>query len=123
MRKFETVDEYISQFPKDARKILQELRKIIKNNAPDSKEMINYGIPTYKLNGNLVHFAGFKNHIGFYPTPSGIDKFKDKLSKYKLSKGTIQFPINESLPVNLIIDIILFRVNENLKNVSKHGNK
>ena len=115
MNKYETVDDYISQFPKEVQKILDELRRIIKNNAPDAKEIINYGIPTYKLNGNLVHFAGFKNHIGFYPTPSVIDKFKDKLSKYKLSKGTIQFPINESLPVVLIKEIVIFRVKENLK--------
>ena len=123
MSKYETVDDYISQFPKDIQKILENLRKLIKNTAPESKEMINYGIPTYKLNGNLVHFAGFKNHIGFYPTPTGIEKFKDKLSDYKLSKGTIQFPINNPLPLDLIREIVIFRVNENLKNVSEHGDK
>ena len=115
MNKYETVDDYISQFTKEVQKILEQLRKIIKNTALESKETINYGIPTYKLNGNLVHFAGFKNHIGFYPTPSGIDKFKDKLSNYKLSKGTIRFLIDEPLPVDLIKKIVIFRTNENLK--------
>ena len=107
MNEYESVDDYISQFPKELQKILEELRKIIKKTAPDSKETINYGIPTYKLNGNLVHFAGFKKHIGFYPTPAGIEKFRDKLSKYKLSKGTIQFPINKPLPLDLIRKIVI----------------
>jgi len=115
MSKYENVDDYISQFSKEIQKILEELRKIIKNTAPNSKEIINYGIPTYKLNGNLVHFAGFKKHIGFYPTRTGIEKFKDKLSNYKSSKGTIQFPINKPLPLDLIKEIVIFRVNENLK--------
>lgn len=85
------------------------------NEVPDAEETISYGIPTFKLNGNLVHFAAYKNHIGFYPGSSGVNKFSEKLTQYKYSKGTIQFPINKPLPYGLIREIVRFRVKENLK--------
>ena len=109
----ESIDEYISQFPKDVQKKLKELRRLIIEKAPESEETINYGIPTFKLNGNLVHFAGFKNHIGFYPTPNGIQAFKDKLTNYEISKGTIKIPLTEPIPFDLIREIVEFRVKVN----------
>lgn len=112
---FTTIDEYIESFPKDTQKILEEIRKTIKEAAPSATEAISYGIPTFKLNGNLVHFAAFKNHIGFYPAPSGITTFKKELEPYIKGKGTIQFPIDKPIPHTLIRKVVLFRVNENLK--------
>lgn len=109
-----TIDEYISSFPKNVQTILEQLRRAIKESAPLAEETINYGIPTFKLQGNLVHFAAFKNHIGFYPTPSAITFFKHELSKYKQAKGSIQFPINQPIPFELIKKIVNYRVNENL---------
>jgi uncharacterized protein YdhG (YjbR/CyaY superfamily) len=106
------IDEYIANFPDDVQKILQKVRKIIRQTAPDAQEKINYGIPTLTLNGNLVHFAGFKNHIGFYPTPSGIEKFKKELSKYEGAKGSVKFPLNQPIPYDLIKKITEFRVKE-----------
>jgi uncharacterized protein YdhG (YjbR/CyaY superfamily) len=114
-RKSETIDEYIAAFPPNIQKILEELRQTIRNSAPDAKEAISYQIPTFKLNGNLVHFAAFKNHIGFYPTSTGIAKFKKELSHYELSKGTVRFPINEPIPLDLVKKIVKFRVKENLE--------
>jgi len=108
------IDEYIAAFPPNVQKILQKLRTVIHAAAPDSTEMINYQMPTFRLNGNLVHFAAYKNHIGFYPGPSGILTFYDELLAYELSKGTIRFPIEEELPYDLIIRIVKFRVKENL---------
>jgi uncharacterized protein YdhG (YjbR/CyaY superfamily) len=90
------------------------MRQTIQNSAPDAKEAISYQIPTFKLNGNLVHFAAFKNHIGFYPTSSGIDKFKRELSNYEVSKGTIRFLMNEPIPFDLVRKIVKYRVKENL---------
>lgn len=110
---YKNIDEYILTFPDNIQKILQTLRKVINESAPDSKEKISYQMPTFYLNGNLVHFAAYKNHIGFYPTPSGIDAFKAELSKYKGAKGSVQFPINEPLPYELIKEIVKFRVQEN----------
>lgn len=112
--KFNSVDEYISLQSKDVQKLLKKLREIIINAAPKAEETISYQMPTYKLNGNLVHFAAYKNHIGFYPTPSGISAFKNEFSQYKFSKGAVQFPINEKLPLGLIIKIVKHRVRENL---------
>ncbi|MCX6730936.1 MAG: DUF1801 domain-containing protein [Candidatus Roizmanbacteria bacterium] len=109
-----TIDLYIQTFPKKIQLILESLRKTIKKIVPNAEETIAYGIPTFKLNGNLVHFAAYKNHIGFYPSPSGIDAFKSELSQYKLTKGTIQFPMNVPLPLDLIKRIVKFRVKENL---------
>lgn len=107
------MDDYISQFPKEVQVILTKIRKIISNSAPSAEETINYGIPTFKLNGNLVHFAAFKNHIGFYPTPSGISHFKKELSQYETAKGSVKFPIDKPIPFDLIKEIVKYRVEEN----------
>lgn len=109
-----TIDEYIASFPKNIQDILKKLRKTITESAPMVEETINYGIPTFKLNGNLVHFAAFKNHIGFYPTPSAILVFKKELSPYTQSKGSIQFPIDKPIPLDIIKKIVQYRVKENL---------
>jgi uncharacterized protein YdhG (YjbR/CyaY superfamily) len=114
-QKFNLIDEYILSFPKATQLVLERMRKSIKEAVPNTEEAISYGIPTFKLKGNLVHFAAYKNHIGFYPTPSGINAFKDELSNYKQSKGAIQFPLNEPLPIELIKRIVIFRVKENLE--------
>lgn len=108
------IDEYIALFSSNIQRTLQKLRSVIREAAPDSIEVINYQIPTFRLNGNLAHFAAYKNHIGFYPGPSGIKAFYEELSAYNLSKGTIRFPIDEELPYDLIIRIVKYRVNENL---------
>ena len=111
---FKTIDEYIAEFPKNVRDILEEIRSIIRESAPEAEEAIRYGIPTFMLNGNLVHFAAFKNHIGFYPTPSAINAFNKELSPYKLAKGTVQFPIDEPIPFDLIRKIVRYRVKETI---------
>lgn len=108
-----TIDEYISSFPKDIQKVLEEIRSAIRKAAPDAVEAISYGIPTFKLNGNLVHFAAFKNHIGFYPTPSGIEEFEKELSVYKQGKGSVQFPLDIPLPLTLITKIVKYRTKKN----------
>src|SRR5215208_3109227 len=107
------IDEYISTFPAEVQRILNELRQTIKEVAPEAEETINYQIPTFTLHGNLVHFAAFQNHIGFYPTPSGMEAFKEELSGYKGAKGSVQFPTNEPLPLALIRRIVEYRVKEN----------
>jgi uncharacterized protein YdhG (YjbR/CyaY superfamily) len=109
------IDSYIAGFPQDVQVILQELRAVIKQAAPQAEEAISYQIPTFRLKGNLVHFAAFKNHIGFYPTSSGIEKFKNELSAYKLARGTVRFPLDRPLPLGLISKIVKFRVKENLE--------
>lgn len=109
------IDAYIKNFPLLIRKKLMQMKELIGENAPSATEAIKYGMPTFVLNGNLVHFAAFKNHIGFYPAPSAIEKYKKEISKYKWSKGAIQFPIYQSLPEKLIIKIVKYRVAENLK--------
>ncbi|MDF2671850.1 MAG: hypothetical protein K0R09_115 [Clostridiales bacterium] len=114
---YKSIDEYILQFPPEIQDILNTLRKVIKEAAPEAKEKISYQMPTFDLHGNLVHFAAHKNHIGFYPAPSGVEAFKQELSEYKSSKGAIQFPIEKSLPYELIIRIVKFRVAENIKKV------
>ena len=112
---FKNIDEYISTFPKGMQELLQAFRQTVKKAAPGTQETISYQMPTFKLNGkNLVHFAAFKNHIGFYPVPSGIEAFKKELSPYKQEKGSVQFPLNKLLPLQLIIQIVEFRVKENL---------
>ena len=113
------IDEYIAGFPQDVQQVLEKIRATIRKAAPDAKEAINYGIPTFTLNGNLVHFAAFKNHIGFYPAPSGIEQFKDELSAYELAKGSVQFPLNQKIPYGLITKIVKFRVKENLQKERK----
>lgn len=120
---FTSIDEYIATFPEEIQKILKELRATIKVSAPDAEEKFSYGIPTFTLNGNLVHFAAFKTHIGFYPAPSGIEAFKDELSSYKSAKGSVQFPINKPLPLKLISKIVKFRVAENIKNARIKSSK
>ena len=112
--KFKTIDEYIASFPKNVQIILEKLRRVIKESAPIAEETINYGIPTFKLNGNLVHFAAFKRHIGFYPTSSAIVAFKKELSSFKHAKGSVQFPIDKPIPYNIVKKIVNYRVKENL---------
>lgn len=114
-----TIDDYIAGFPKDVQVILEELRATIRKAAPEAEETINYQIPTFTLNGNLVHFAAYKNHIGFYPTPSGIAAFKKELSAYEGAKGSVQFPIDKPLPLRLITKIVKFRVKENLERTER----
>jgi uncharacterized protein YdhG (YjbR/CyaY superfamily) len=104
------IDEYIAGFPDDVQEILQEVRETIRKAAPHAEETIKYGIPTFTLKGNLVHFGGYKSHVGFYPTPTGIEAFKDELSIYKSSKGSVQFPLEKPIPYDLIREIVKFRV-------------
>ena len=106
------IDEYIANFPEDVCAILQKIRKTIKKAAPDAQETINYQMPTFNLNGNLVHFAAFEKHIGFYPTPSAIEKFKREIDAYKNGKGSVQFPLDQPIPYELISRITEFRVKE-----------
>ena len=108
-----TIDQYISGFPTEIQILLEQVRATIREAAPDAKEAIKYAMPTFVLNGNLVHFAAFRNHIGFYPVPSGIVAFKEELSAYKNGKGSVQFPFNRPLPLDLIARIVEFRVKEN----------
>ncbi len=107
-----TIDEYIAGFPEDVQDILRKIRDTIKEAAPDSLESIKYQIPTFVLHGNLVHFAAFKKHIGFYPAPSGIETFKKELSSYKSAKGSVQFPLDVPIPFDLIRKIVTFRAQE-----------
>jgi uncharacterized protein YdhG (YjbR/CyaY superfamily) len=116
MKKVNSIDEYISDYPKDIQTILEKMRQTIKEAAPEADEAIRYGIPTFRLNGkNLVHFGGLKEHIGFYPTPSGIEAFQKELSKYKGTKGAIRFPFDQAIPFDLVTKIVKFRVQENKK--------
>ncbi len=108
------IDEYIAGFPKDVQEILQKIRMTIREEAPDAEEAIKYQIPTFTLNGNLVHFAAFKNHIGFYPTPQGIEEFAEELAPYASGKGSAQFPLDKPIPFDLIRRIVKFRVEKNL---------
>lgn len=114
-----TIDEYITGFPVDVQAMLEKLRQTIRKAAPDATEKISYRIPTFYLNGNLVHFAAFEHHIGFYPTSSGVSAFQDELSKYRASKGAIQFPLDEPLPLKLVKKIVEFRVKENTRKMVK----
>lgn len=108
------IDEYIAGFPKETQQLLETVRTTIKKAAPEAEEAISYAIPTFKLHGNLVHFAAFKNHIGFYPAPRGIEAFKKELAVYEGGKGTVQFPIDQPLPLGLISKIVKFRAKENI---------
>ena len=119
--KYRTIDEYIEQFPSEIQEILTSIRNVIKESAPEATEKISYQMPTFYLHGNLVHFAAFKKHIGFFPTPSGVEAFKDQLTSYKTSKGTIQFPLDQPIPFGLISEIVKFRVEEN--SVKAEANK
>lgn len=113
---FTSIDQYIATFPAEIQMILQELRNTIQAAAPTAQEKISYQMPTFFLKGNLVHFAAFKNHIGFYPAPQGIAAFQKELSAYKGAKGSVQFPIDQPLPLDLIRRIVEFRAAENLHN-------
>ena len=113
IRSPKNIDEYIASFPLNVQEILKQIRTTITKVAPDAEEAIKYQIPTFVLNGDLVHFAAFTNHIGFYPTPSGIEAFKDELSRYKSAKGTVQFPVDKPVPLSLIERIVKFRAKEN----------
>ena len=114
---YTTIDEYIATFPAEVQAVLQKVRETIRAAAPEATEAISYQMPTFKLNGNLVHFAAFKSHIGFYPVPSGIEKFKKELSVYPQGKGSVQFPLDRPIPYGLITKIVKFRVKENLQKV------
>ena len=116
-----SVDEYIAGFPPETRKVLEEMRALIKSTAPEeATETISYAIPTFDLNGkHLVHFAGFAHHVGFYPIPSGMEAFKEELARYKTGKGSVQLPLDEPLPVDLIRRIVAFRVEENTRKTKK----
>ncbi len=120
---FVSIDSYIATFPKKTQKILEKLRATIKAAAPDAEEKINYQIPTFVLEGNLIHFAAYKNHIGFYPASSGIRAFKNELSIYEGAKGSVKFAIAKPLPLELISKIVRFRVAENLKNAEIKSSK
>lgn len=118
------IETYIKQFPDNVQEILQNLRKLVKNNAPQAEELFSYGMPAYKTNKKpLVYFAAFKNHIGFYATPSGHSEFKNELSKYKQGKGSVQFPLNNPIPYKLIERIVQFRVSENNKKANAKTTK
>lgn len=115
----QTIDEYIAGFPADIQARLQQIRQTIREAAPDAQEAIKYQMPTFTLKGNLVHFAAFKHHIGFYPAPSGIERFQDQLAEYKGAKGSVRFPLDQPIPFDLITEIVRFRVKENVAKAAK----
>lgn len=120
---YKDIDAYITLYPKEVQVILQKIRETIHKAAPAAEETINYGIPTFTLNGNLVHFAAFKNHIGFYPAPSAIETFKKELSIYEGAKGSVQFPLDKPMPLTLISKIVKYRVKENLVKAATKSKK
>ena len=116
MKTYTSIDDHIQNHPEAVQKLLQSIRKTIHSAAPDAKESIKYGMPTFILHGkNLVHFAGYKEHIGFYPAPSGIEAFKSDLKKYNTGKGTLRFSLDEPIPLSLIRKVVVFRVRETLE--------
>ncbi|MBK7407556.1 MAG: DUF1801 domain-containing protein [Saprospirales bacterium] len=117
-----SIDEYIASFPDEIQEILEQIRETIRKTAPQAEEAISYGMPTFKLDGVLVHFAAFKNHIGLYPAPVGIDAFKKELSAYKGGKGSVQFPLDQPMPLGLIAEIVKFRVLGNLEKAKNRKN-
>lgn len=117
---FTSIDEYIKAYPKDVQERLNKLREVIHKAAPDAIEAIAYGMPTFRQNGNVIHFAAFKNHIGVYPAPSGIEEFAEELKPYAKSKGTIQFQHSEEIPYDLITRITKYRVQENANKKKKY---
>lgn len=119
MKAYKNIDEYISNYNPEVQKLLQKIRTSIQKAAPDATEAISYGIPTYKLNGNLVHFGAFKKHIGFFPGAEAIEIFEKELTEYVTSKGTIQFPLNQPIPVELVTKITKYRVTKNLEKKKK----
>lgn len=120
---FNSIDDYIATFPQAVQQKLEEMRAAIKAAAPQAEEKISYQMPTFFLKGNLVHFAAFKNHIGFYPTPNGIEAFAQELAQYKGAKGSVQFPLDDPLPLDLVSKIVHFRVAENLKKAEEKAKK
>ncbi len=120
---FTSIDEYIATFPEDIQAILQQIRATVRAAAPDATEKISYQIPTFVLKGNLVHFGAFKNHIGFYPTPSGLEAFKQEIARYQGAKGSIRFPLDEPMPLDLITRIVKMRVAENLQKAEAKARK
>lgn len=116
-----TVDDYLSAFPEKTRKMLEELRTLIRKTVPEATEEISYQMPAYKLNGPVVYFAGYEKHIGLYPTGTGIKVFEKELAGYKWSKGAVQFPLDKPLPVDLIVRMVKFKVEENAGKVKKKG--
>jgi uncharacterized protein YdhG (YjbR/CyaY superfamily) len=123
MEKTTTIDEYIATFPADIQGILQKVREVVKTAVPQATEAISYGMPTFKLQGNLVHFGAFKTHLGFYPVPSGLEQFKEELAQYKGGKGSVQFPYNQPIPYELIGKIAQFRAAENLEKAATKKKK
>ena len=119
MKAVNNIDEYIADFPEETQALLREIRQTISMAAPEATEKISYAMPTFYLKGNVVHFAGYKNHIGFYPASSGISNFQEEIAGYKSSKGAVQFPLDQPLPNDLITKIVQFRVKENLEKVTK----
>jgi uncharacterized protein YdhG (YjbR/CyaY superfamily) len=117
------IDEYIALFPQEVQALLEKVRQTIRAAAPEAEETISYQIPTFRLKGNLVHFAGYKRHIGFYPAPSGVEKFKNELSAYEGAKGSVKFPLDKPIPYNLISKIVKFRVKENLEKAAASQKK
>jgi uncharacterized protein YdhG (YjbR/CyaY superfamily) len=115
IKKPSTIDEYIGEFPNEVQKILEKIRRTIQKAAPEAKEKISYSMPAFEQNGIVVYFAAFKKHIGLYALPSGHEAFQDELSKYKSGKGSVQFPLNEPIPFDLITRIVKFRVKENYR--------
>ena len=120
MNKPTDIDNYIAGFSTDIQEILKQIRSTIKKSAPSAKEVISYQMPAFRLNGILVYFAAYKNHIGFYPTASGIKAYKSKFANYKWSKGAVQFPLDKPIPYDLISEIVKFRVKEDIE---KYGSK
>jgi uncharacterized protein YdhG (YjbR/CyaY superfamily) len=118
-KEYSSIDEYTRSFPEQIQNKLEELRNVIKEQVPEALEKISYQMPAFFLNGNLVYFAGYSKHIGFYPGPSGIDAFKSELSKYKYAKGSVQFPIEEPLPIELIKKKVNFKAEANIKKKEK----
>jgi uncharacterized protein YdhG (YjbR/CyaY superfamily) len=118
-----TIDEYIAAFPADIQAILQKIRGIVHETAPEAEEKISYQMPAFTLDGNLVYFAAFQHHIGFYPTPSGTEAFQKELAPYKHAKGSIQFPLDQPIPYDLIRQIVAFRAKENREKVAAKKKK
>ena len=116
---YKTIDEYIATFPENVQSILQELRQTIRDAAPRAEEVISYQMPAFRLNGILVYFAAFENHISFFPTASAIEAFKEELSDYETSKGTVRFPLDKPIPLDLVRKIVCYRVSENLNQKKK----
>ena len=115
-KQLKTVDEYIAAFPKEVQGVLEKIRSTIRKSAPKAEEAISYGIPAFSLKGRgLVYFAAWKNHIGFYPTPSGIEAFKKELAPFKQEKGSVQFPLDKPIPYDLVKKIVRYKVTENLE--------